>query len=168
MLQGSQEDTPSCRGRELFQSRGLRQSKGELPQRGAAGPAERTRIRKNRSDVAGGRSPLRAAAFLAKANELAPKNDQNRIRLARCYLAIGRFADANKEALKVLEQTPDNGDAIIALTEAARSKEDIQAAEQQLEKYPKKDDVSFHLASANLFLQQWQLDCGRKLPPARR
>src|SRR5205823_5352508 len=36
-------------------------------------------------------SPLRAAAFLAKANELAPKNDQNRIRLARCYLAIGRF-----------------------------------------------------------------------------
>src|SRR5436190_3066583 len=81
-------------------------------------------------------SPLRAAAFLAKANELAPKNDQNRIRLARCYLAIGRFADASKQALKVLEQTPDDGDAIIALTEAARSKEDIQAAEQQLEKYP--------------------------------
>ena len=89
-------------------------------------------------------APLRAAAFLAKANELAPKNDQNRIRLARCYLAIGRFADASKAALKVLEQTPENGDAIIALTEAARSKEDIQAAEQQLERYPKKDDVSFH------------------------
>ena len=52
----------------------------------------------------------------------------------------------------MLEQTPDNGDAIIALTEAARSKEDIQAAEQQLERYPKKDDVSFHLASANLLL----------------
>ena len=71
-------------------------------------------------------APLRAAAFFAKANELAPKNDQNRIRLARCYLAIGRFADASKEALKVLEQTPENGDAIIALTEAARSKEDIR------------------------------------------
>ena len=112
-------------------------------------------------------APLRAAAFLAKASELAPKNDQNRIRLARCYLAIGRFADARKEALKVLEQTPDNGDAIIALTEAARSKEDIQAAEQQLEKYPKKDNVSFHLASANSASQQWQLDCGRKLPSGR-
>ena len=48
----------------------------------------------------------------------------------------GRFADASKVALKVLEQTPENGDAIIALTEAARSKEDIQAAEQQLQKYP--------------------------------
>ena len=102
-------------------------------------------------------SPLRAAAFLTKANELAPKNDQNRIRLARCYLAIGRFKDANKEALKVLEQTPDNGDAIIALTEAVRSKEDIQTAEEHLEKYPKKDDISFHLASANLFLSSGNL-----------
>ena len=107
-------------------------------------------------------SPLRAAAFLAKANELAPKNDQNRIRLARCYLAIGRFADASKQALKVLEQTPDNEDAIIALTEAARSKEDIQAAEQQLEKYPKKDDISFHLASANLFLSSGDLAAAEK------
>src|SRR5437764_7325477 len=112
-------------------------------------------------------SPLRAAAFLAKANELAPRNDQNRIRLARCYLAIGRFADASKQALKVLEQTPDDGDAIIALTEAARSKEDIQAAEQQLEKYPKKDEISFHLASANLFLSSGDLAAAEKaLRPA--
>ena len=101
-------------------------------------------------------APFRAAAFLVKASELAPKNDQYRLRLARCYLAIGRFADANKEALKVLEQTPDNGDAIIALTEAVRSKEDIQAAGEQLEKYPKKD-ISFHLASANLFLNKGDL-----------
>jgi tetratricopeptide (TPR) repeat protein len=101
-------------------------------------------------------APLRAAPFLAKATELTPKNDQNRIRLARCYLAIGRFAEANKEALKVLEQIPDNGDAIIALTEAARSKEDIQAGEEQLERY-KKDNVYFHLASANLFLNSGDL-----------
>jgi tetratricopeptide (TPR) repeat protein len=83
-------------------------------------------------------SPLRAAAFLAKANELAPKNDQNRIRLARCYLAIGRFADAKKEALKVLEQFPGNGDAIVALTEAAQTQEDIEEAGLQLEKFPKR------------------------------
>jgi tetratricopeptide (TPR) repeat protein len=102
-------------------------------------------------------APLRAAPFLVKATELAPKNDQNRIRLARCYLAIGRFADASKQALKVLEQIPDNGDAIIALTEAARSNEDIQAAQEQLERYPKKDNVSFHLASANLFINNANL-----------
>jgi tetratricopeptide (TPR) repeat protein len=94
-------------------------------------------------------APLRAAAFLAKASELDPKNVQNRTRLARCYVAIGRSADGVKEALKVLEQVPDNGDALIALTEAARSK-DIEAAEEQLQKFPKKNDASFYLAVANL------------------
>ena len=51
-------------------------------------------------------APLRAAAFLIKASELDPKNAQNRMRLARCYAAVGRFADGTKEALKVLEQFP--------------------------------------------------------------
>lgn len=96
-------------------------------------------------------APLRAGAFLAKASELDPKNAQNRIRLARCYVATGHFSDATKEALKVLEQVPDSGDAIITLTEAARSKEDVEAAEQRLENFPNKNDVSFYLASANLF-----------------
>ncbi len=104
-----------------------------------------------------GGSPLRAAAFLAKATQLAPKNDQNRIRLARCYLAIGQFAKGKEEALKVLEQVPDSGDAIVALTEAARSKEDIQTAEERLERYAKKDDICFHLASANLLLNSGDL-----------
>ena len=95
-------------------------------------------------------APLRAAAFLKKASELDPKNVENRTRLARCYVAMGLFKDAQKEALKVLEQAPDNGDAMIVLAEAARSKEDIQAAEEQLQKFPKKNDVSFYLAVANL------------------
>jgi tetratricopeptide (TPR) repeat protein len=104
-----------------------------------------------------GGSPLPAAAFLAKASELAPKNDQNRMRLARCYLAIGRFADAKKEALKVLEQFPGNGNAIVALTEAAQTREDIEEAAKQLQKFPEKNSISFHLASANLFLDQRNL-----------
>jgi tetratricopeptide (TPR) repeat protein len=99
-------------------------------------------------------APLRAAAFLAKASELDPKNAQNRIRLARVYLAMGRFADAKKEALKVLEQLPENGDAIIALAEAARSNEDIDAAWEQLQKFPNKNDLSFQLALANLFFHK--------------
>jgi tetratricopeptide (TPR) repeat protein len=107
-------------------------------------------------------SPLRAAAFLAKANELAPKNDQNRIRLARCYLAIGRFADAKKEALKVLEQFPGNGDAIVTLTEAAQTKEDIDEAGQQLQKFANKDSLSFYLATANLFLRQGDLSAAEE------
>jgi tetratricopeptide (TPR) repeat protein len=102
-------------------------------------------------------APLRAFPYLAKASELEPKNVQNRIRLARSYLAGGQFADAKKQVLKVLELFPDNGDAIIALTEAAQTKEDILEAEQQLQKFPEKDSLSFHLASANLFLRQGDL-----------
>jgi tetratricopeptide (TPR) repeat protein len=102
-------------------------------------------------------APLRAAAFLAKASELDPKNTQNRIRLARCYLAIGQFAEAKNEALKVLEQVPDNCDAILALADAARSNEDIAAAWEQLQKFPKKNDVCFHLALANLSLHKGDL-----------
>jgi tetratricopeptide (TPR) repeat protein len=96
-------------------------------------------------------APLRAAPFLKKASELDPKNTQNRIRLARCYVAMGRFGDGAKEALKVLEQLPDSGDALVTLTEAARNKDDILAAEDEIQKFPKKNDVSFYLASANLF-----------------
>jgi tetratricopeptide (TPR) repeat protein len=96
-------------------------------------------------------APLRAAAFLIKASELDPKNVQNRIRLARCYVAIGHFNDGTKQALKVLEQAPDNGDGIVVLTEAARTNADTEIAERQLQGFPKKNDVSFYLASANLF-----------------
>jgi tetratricopeptide (TPR) repeat protein len=95
-------------------------------------------------------APVRASAFLAKASELNPNSVQNRVRLARSYAATGRLDDARKEALKVLEQSPDNADALVTLTEAARSKEGIEAAEEQLQKFPKKTDVSFYLASANL------------------
>jgi tetratricopeptide (TPR) repeat protein len=100
------------------------------------------------------RAPLRAAGFLKRASELDPKDFQNRIRLACCYVAIGRFNDGTKEALKVLEHAPDNGDAIITLTEAAQTGEDVEAAEEQLQKFVKKDDVSFHLASANLLFKR--------------
>src|SRR5947209_1707061 len=102
-------------------------------------------------------APLRAGAFLARAIVLDPSNVQNRIRLARCYVGTGQFADGKKEALNVLAQVPDNGDAIIALTEGARSKEDFEAAQEELQKFPKKNDISFYLASANLFFSKGDL-----------
>ena len=49
---------------------------------------------------------------------------------------------------------PANGDAITVLAESAHSKEDIEAAAQQIEKFPNRNDVSFHLATANLFLRK--------------
>ena len=105
-------------------------------------------------------APIRASAFLAKGSELNPNNVQNRVRLARSYVATGRLDDAQKEALKVLDQSPDNADALIVLSEAARSKEGIEAAEDQLQKFPKKTDVSFYLASANLLFNTGDIGRG--------
>src|SRR5438132_14066588 len=80
-------------------------------------------------------APLRAGAFLARAIVLDPSNVQNRIRLARRYVGTGQFADGKKEALNVLAQVPDNGDAIIALTEGARSKENFEAQQEEPQKF---------------------------------
>ena len=99
-------------------------------------------------------APLRAAPFLKKASELDPDNVENRIRLARCYFALGAFSNAKTEVVQVLQQAPANGDAIMVLAEAAHSKEDVQDAAQRIEKFSDRKDVSFHLASANLFLRQ--------------
>src|SRR5258708_5472768 len=43
-------------------------------------------------------APLRAGAFLIKALELAPDDIGSRLNLTRVYLAVGRTADARKEA----------------------------------------------------------------------
>src|SRR5215208_886104 len=99
-------------------------------------------------------APLRAAPFLKRASELDPNNVGNRIRLARCYLAVGAFNDAKAEVMGILQQEPANGDAIMVLAESAHSKEDVEAAAQQIEKFLNRNDVSFHLASANLFLRK--------------
>jgi tetratricopeptide (TPR) repeat protein len=102
-------------------------------------------------------APLRAVAFLARASTLEQNNAEYRIRLARSYLALGRLAEAKKESLKVLEIAPGSDDAIIALTEATQTKEDVEEAGRLLQKFPKKDGLTYYLASANLFLHQGDL-----------
>lgn len=102
-------------------------------------------------------APLRAVAFLARASALDPNNAEYRTKLARSYLALGRPADAKKEALKVLVQYPDSGEALVALAEAAQTKEDMEEAGQQLQKFADKTSLSFSLSSANLSLRQGDL-----------
>src|SRR4029077_15432668 len=83
--------------------------------------------------------PLRAGAFLIKALELAPNDIGSRLNLTRVYLAVGRTADARKEAMTVLEKEPGNGEALLDLVDTSRKPEEISATEEQLEKFPQKD-----------------------------
>src|SRR5207247_416596 len=99
-------------------------------------------------------APLRAGAFLHKATELAANNIDNHLKLARVYLAMGRAADARKEAMTVLEKAPDSGQALFILVDAAQKPEDVAAAEQELQKFAQFKVETCALAEAKAFLKK--------------
>jgi tetratricopeptide (TPR) repeat protein len=99
-------------------------------------------------------APLRAGAFLKKAEELSPNDSDNRLRLAQAYQAVGGLAEARKEVLTVLQQTPDNGRALVLLAELARTREEVGAAEQAIQEFPAKETAAWQLANANIALRR--------------
>jgi tetratricopeptide (TPR) repeat protein len=98
--------------------------------------------------------PFRAIPFLLKVRELAPQNIAARAKLALSLKSVGQSADAIKEAFSILEQDPANAEAIVVLADASQSKEEIAATEEQLHKFPQRDTVPFHLASASVALRK--------------
>jgi tetratricopeptide (TPR) repeat protein len=92
--------------------------------------------------------PLRAGAFLMKARELAPKDLENRYKLALVYFRIGQPKEAFKEATEILKQAPDNGPALALLAQTSLAPEQIQAAEQELQKFPQRDNPYVEVANA--------------------
>ena len=74
-------------------------------------------------------APRKAGAFLVKARELSPNDLENRLRLARVYDIVGERAEARKEMLFVLQQSPSSGEALMLLAESAFTPEEIGVAE---------------------------------------
>lgn len=99
-------------------------------------------------------APLRAGAFLKKAEELAPADSANRLRLARVYVAIDQTPKAREQVLAVLQQSPTDTDALVLLSEIARTPEDIKGAEAALQKFPQKQTAPYQMATANLALRR--------------
>lgn len=95
-------------------------------------------------------APLRAGGFLLRALELSPNDNVTRRKLARAYLSIGRGADARKEALAVLQNSPDDGEALVVLVDASQKPPELTEAEQLLARFPQKQSAYFHLATAGL------------------
>ena len=95
-------------------------------------------------------APLRAGGFLLKALELAPGDNAIRRRLARVYLSIGRAADARKEALKILETSPDDGEALVIVVDASQKPPELAETEQLLAKFSQKQSPYFYLATAGV------------------
>ena len=101
--------------------------------------------------------PLRAAAFLLKARELAPEDLDNRYKLALVYLQVGQANEAFKEATEILKQAPASGPALAILAETSVTPEQKQAAEQELRKFPQHDNPYVEVANAALALRKGDL-----------
>src|SRR6059058_5056113 len=102
-------------------------------------------------------APLRAAAFLLKARELAPEDLDNRYKLALVYLRVGQPNDAFKEATEILKQAPDNGPALALLAETSLTPEQTQTAELEEQKFPQRDNPFVEVANAALAIRKGDL-----------
>src|SRR5881392_1376532 len=102
-------------------------------------------------------APLRAAAFLLKARELAPKDLDNRYKLALVYLRVGQPNEAFKEATEILKQAPNNGPALALLAQTSVTPEQNQTAEQELQKFPQHDNPYVAVTSAALAIRKGDL-----------
>jgi tetratricopeptide (TPR) repeat protein len=102
-------------------------------------------------------APLRAAPFLMKARELAPKDLDNRYKLALLYLRAGGPKEAFKEATEILKQAPDNGQALALLAATSVTPEQTQTAEQEVQKFPQHDNPYLEVANAALAIRKGDL-----------
>jgi tetratricopeptide (TPR) repeat protein len=101
--------------------------------------------------------PLRAGAFLMKAKEFAPNDVDNRYKLALVYVRVNQPNEAFKEATEILKQAPDHGSALVLLAETAVTSEQVQAVEQEVEKFPHHDSPYFEVANAVLAMRKQDL-----------
>ena len=102
-------------------------------------------------------APLRALPFLLRAREIAPDNLDARTKLGMVFMSLGEVSEARKEAVAILEQSPNHDEAIILLADTARTPQEIDETEQRLQKFTERDRASFHLASASLSIRKGDL-----------
>jgi tetratricopeptide (TPR) repeat protein len=99
-------------------------------------------------------SPLKAGAYLLKTRQLEPTNLESRVRLARAFANTGQFDEATKEALSILDSSPDDPDALLLLVETIRTPQDLTVAEERLERFSEKTAPAYHLAAASIALRK--------------
>ena len=95
-------------------------------------------------------APLRAAPFLLKARDLSPSNVENRIRLARVFLAWETRLPRERKRCRFSPLRLGNEDAIVVLSESDRTKEEVADTEGHLKKFLDHNKASYYLALANV------------------
>ncbi|WP_147306498.1 tetratricopeptide repeat protein [Methylovirgula sp. 4M-Z18] len=94
--------------------------------------------------------------YLQQAAALEPENDTVKLKLGAVYLAVGVKQKAKRAANSVLTRDPVNEEAVLLLTDAARSTQDIQDARQRIEALRQQvgDRAVYEVALGTLDLRQ--------------
>lgn len=98
--------------------------------------------------------PTRAGPFIMRAKELAPARAEMRTKLAELYASVGALAEARKEATEALKLEPGNEDALLILSDVARSPEEMAQVEAELGKSRNTETLKYRLAAATLALRK--------------
>src|ERR1700719_565660 len=107
-------------------------------------------------------APLRAAPFLVKSRELAPQNLENRLRLARILGLLGQRANAMREAMQVLEEHPENAEALQVAAEVAQTSEELERVVEQTHTFSKPNTVDFQLALGAIAVRKGDHEAAEK------
>jgi len=99
---------------------------------------------------------LRSHAFLQKANEIAPGNNEVRLRLAAILVGLRNAKDARPYAEAVLAQDRTNEEALMLLAESTVSSNDLVMTQRQLEslRSQAENKAGFHLALGIVEMRQ--------------
>lgn len=99
---------------------------------------------------------LRSHAFLQKANEVSPGNDEVRLRLAAILIGLGSLKDARAHAEAILSHDAANEEALMLFAETAVSTNEISAVRRQLEvsRPQAQSKAGFHVALGIVELRQ--------------
>jgi thioredoxin-like negative regulator of GroEL len=84
---------------------------------------------------------------------LAPDNLAARVKLGLILLANGQFAEARREAVAILDKSPNNDQAMLLLAETSLNERDIDDAERRLHSL-NGEKAGYQLALAGLSLRK--------------
>jgi tetratricopeptide (TPR) repeat protein len=99
---------------------------------------------------------LRSYAFLQKANEINPGNNEVRLRLASILVGLRNAKDARPYAQAVLAQDRTNEEALMLLAESTVSSNDVAMTQRQLDslRSQAENKAGFHLALGIVEMRQ--------------
>lgn len=98
-------------------------------------------------------APVRALPFLVAVRTKSPGNREVQRRVMQITVQLGKLAEARRDALALLQRAPDDKEALLVLSRAARSKADLEQVDRALTRADR-GSAHYHLALANLLMRR--------------